>query len=595
MSPVQATVPGYPPSSPVGVQYYGGGVQQSMVSAVAPMSPPAEIISINARQPTMYMTAPSEQQVYMSSTVEQPMTEPISQAITAFTAPAQEVRLQAASNVQTIQTRGLELPHHVTTIKHAGVSHAIEREVEVPRVEAVEQVEVMRQKLERKKVTKVETKPRYVKLVKEVLKSEYVDRVKEVQKPVYETNLRQVEVPHHVEREVMTEVPQVQVVDLKREQMRVENKYVPKHVEKPVVQVQERMVDVPCITTKEVVQEVPVVERVEIVKQVPGPVTKRELVKEVRKHEIQHLEVPEGLPVVERLEQPVEVPEIEYREVIRQVPKVEVQIVEKRVPKKEYRIVEKVVEVPHTVYEEHIVEVPEIEYCEVIKKVPKPYVQYVDKQVAVRENRVYERQVDEPVALPQEHAVEVPEMHVVELTTQVQRPQYENLEKQFEKVYIEAREVHQEVPVTVKHEHPVEVDQINVVEAIVEVSHPSTQIEEKTVTETRTVAVPRQVAKRQVFTIENPVVTTVDQPVECLHEEHDVTVKQVTKSIPKYNVAYKEKHVEVRAKYIDETSHHSSNSRVLKSSEIPLSGQGVQGRGLQAVSNADRFGGYLQN
>jgi len=259
-------------------------------------------------------------------------------------------------------------------------------------------------------------------------------------------------------------------------------------------------------------------------------------------------------------ENPVEVPEVEYCEVVKQVPKYEVHYIDKQVIKHQVEYIEKLVEVPHIVYEERIVEVPEVEKREIIRHVPKTTVQVVDKHVPKHMLQVIKRTVEVPTTLTQEQPVEVPEVQWVDSVTHVPNPQTEYIPREIPKIVgVQAQERVEEVPIVLRQERQFEVEQVQYVDAVKQVLRPEVQIVDKIVPKLVTEAVEKIVeVPQQPLVEEVPVPVPQVRTVEALREEAVEHVQQAVREVPKVNMEYRERRVEMRSapSAIDDSRSH---------------------------------------
>ncbi|CAK0872526.1 unnamed protein product [Prorocentrum cordatum] len=186
--------------------------------------------------------------------------------------------------------------------------------------------------------------------------------------------------------------------------------------EVPVVQVQtvERIQEVPQVQIQEVIREVPTVQVEEVIKQVIVP-QYQEVIKHVPVPQIQTVEKIVEIPQMRVNTRHVQVPQIQTVEVIKQVIKEEVREVIREVPKIQVQTVEKIVEVPQVQYQERIVEVVEHQVDEVINQVPVPVVQEVVRHVPKIQVQTVEKIVSVPQVQVQERVVEIPQVQCVYL------------------------------------------------------------------------------------------------------------------------------------------------------------------------------------
>jgi hypothetical protein len=170
------------------------------------------------------------------------------------------------------------------------------------------------------------------------------------------------------------------------------------------------------------------------------------------------------------------------------------------------------VDVPTVLQVEQPIEVGQMMAVDVVTQVPVPQVQEVAREILRTQLQVVEKIVEQPVVIREEKIVEVPEIQIVEALTQVLVPQTEYKDKPVRKI-VETQVVEKHVPV------------------------PLTLMEE------RIVEVPQQ------------------QIVEALREEHQPVIKEVIKHVPKVQMNYVEKVVEVQSTLQQETIPGSVSSR----------------------------------
>jgi hypothetical protein len=352
--------------------------------------------------------------------------------------------------------------------------HKCQKEVIVPEPTITERRVPVPHVLTHEQIQEVEV-PQSVDLIKQVPMQRINTREKRVPVPEFRYQHREVEVPHVMTHEQLVEHPVPgDHIECIKEVPRQEMQVVHKQVEKPVNQYLDVHVPVEMNTYKEVIQEVPHVEIANLKKQIPR--TRVELRdKQVAKLEIQYVEKVVEVPQIIYEERIVEVPQVEIREVIKQVNRTEVQFIDKRVPKKVLQYVEKIVEVPQVIYEERGVLAPQIVPVEAITKVQKAHTEFIPKEVPKTILQIQENHVDVPLQLNHERPVEVTVAHPAEYTVQVPSHSVQHVEKHVPKVVPVAVDVHEEVPHIVREEKLVAVPQDVHVEAIKQVSQEQIQ------------------------------------------------------------------------------------------------------------------------
>merc|ERR1712194_269451 len=142
------------------------------------------------------------------------------------------------------------------------------------------------------------------------------------------------------------------------------------------------------------------------------------------------------------------------------------------------------------------------EVREVIRKVPKPILQYVDKQIPVSVMKYTEKIVPYAVTIEEERPLEVPQVLTVEITTQRPNPQY------------------QQIPTVELRNKEVICWETQVVEKVVEVPH----------------------VLREEVAVEVPQIQTC----EVLRQDAVAQTKEVIKQIPRVQMQYRERVVELR-------------------------------------------------
>merc|ERR1712048_1100801 len=166
-------------------------------------------------------------------------------------------------------------------------------------------------------------------------------------------------------------------------------------------------------------------------------------------------------------------------------------------------------------------------------------------------NRYVEKIITEDVVLTQERAVEVPQIQTVELTTQVPKPVWQTIEKAVPVVSIQGQEVQEQVAVTTRAEQPVEVAVPEMHELKVQVANiqnaPRDVVRHPKTTH---VVVKEEVVPVELMRQKAQYVPQV-QTIELIKEDPQITVKQVQKSIPKYEMKYINNVITVGPKYME--------------------------------------------
>merc|ERR1712176_1194930 len=133
---------------------------------------------------------------------------------------------------------------------------------------------------------------------------------------------------------------------------------------------------------------------------------------------------------------------------------------------------------------------------------------------------------------------EVPQIQTVELTTQVPKPVWQTIEKAVPVVSIQGQEVQEQVAVTTRAEQPVEVAVPEMHELKVQVANiqnaPREVVRQPKTTH---VVVKEEVVPVELMRQKAQYVPQV-QTIELIKEDPQITVKQVQKSIPKYEMKY---------------------------------------------------------
>merc|ERR1712048_299239 len=166
-------------------------------------------------------------------------------------------------------------------------------------------------------------------------------------------------------------------------------------------------------------------------------------------------------------------------------------------------------------------------------------------------NRYVEKIITEDVVLTQERAVEVPQIQTVELTTQVPKPVWQTIEKAVPVVSIQGQEVQEQVAVTTRAEQPVEVAVPEMHELKVQVANIQ-QAPRDVVRHPKTthVVVKEEVVPVELMRQKAQYVPQV-QTIELIKEEPQQVIKQVQKSIPKYEMKYINNVITVGPKYME--------------------------------------------
>merc|ERR1712176_958446 len=193
---------------------------------------------------------------------------------------------------------------------------------------------------------------------------------------------------------------------------------------------------------------------------------------------------------------------------------------------------------------------------------------------------------------------EVPQIQTVELTTQVPKPVWQTIEKGVPVISIQGQEVQEQVAVTTRAEQPVEVAVPEMHELKVHVANvqyaPREVLRQPKTTH---VVVKEEVVPVELMRQKAQYVPQV-QTIELIKEEPQQVIKQVQKSIPKYEMKYINNVITVGPKYMEHV--HDVEEDVIESGTMAVEETWENARGVvqpaepvvvqrEAVSAFDRL------